>query len=229
MPDLGRLARAGRQAWIQAELGQFYLAGSPESATALAGGSASWRRGHTSPCAPLTCRRSHGWHPQSSTAPQKRATGQHSAPQRLVAFVGTRQWGPSHHPRECRLDLFTCPHHTGNLRLTPQACAQYWQRARKAEPWDTLRVCRGCEIGAGHAGEPLRHLDDAHRSCCYCGRTGQRLVAKIVCISCFNRLGELRRGRYRRAAPPGLANQLRCFRVVLQEAADGHPCLCDLG
>ena len=123
-----------------------------------------------------------------------------------------------------QVELFTCPHHTGNLRLTVQACAQNWQRARKAKPWDTLRVCRSCEIGAGHCGEPLPHLNDDHRSCCYCG-----LAAKIVCISCFNRLAELRRGRYRRAAPPGLGKRLTGFRVVIHYEKNGNQPLRSLG
>jgi hypothetical protein len=99
-------------------------------------------------------------------------------------------------------EMFTCPHHVGNLRLTPQACAQNWKRARKAEPWDALRVCRGCEIGAGHAGETPAPQAPSARECLRCGGTDKRLVRGQICISCYNRERELLTGRYRRTVPP---------------------------
>ena len=127
-------------------------------------------------------------------------------------------------PQESALEpsnliLFECPSPSYNgLRLTPAACAQNWQRARTAQPWDRCFPCRGCEIGAGHAGEtPSLAPGDDGRKCCFCERTGQRLVAKTICVSCANRVFELLRGRYRRDAPPGLGARLRCFIVHLDE------------
>lgn len=99
-------------------------------------------------------------------------------------------------------ELFECPRHTGNLRLTTASCAQNWRRAKKAEPWDTLRVCRGCDIGAGHAGEDPIPASPADRECLRCGATDKRLLRGQICISCYNRERELLTGRYRRQAPP---------------------------
>lgn len=99
-------------------------------------------------------------------------------------------------------DLFECPRHTGGLRLLPTACASNWQRAKKAMPWDALRVCKGCEIGAFNAGEALPPLAPSDRECLRCGKTDQRLVRRQICISCYNRERELLTGRYRRAVPP---------------------------
>jgi hypothetical protein len=99
-------------------------------------------------------------------------------------------------------ELFECPRHAGHLRLTPNACAQNWQRAKKAEPWDTLRVCRGCEIGANHAGEAPAPQAPSSRECLRCGDADKRLVRGQICISCYNRERELLTGRYRRTVPP---------------------------
>lgn len=116
-------------------------------------------------------------------------------------------------------ELFECPRHTGHLRLSPAACAQNWRRAKKAAPWDALRVCRGCEIGAGHAGEAPTPAAPTDRECLRCGATDKRLVRDQICISCYNRERELLTGRYRRQAPPqGLqVMQLRVY-VVGQPA-----------
>jgi len=117
------------------------------------------------------------------------------------------------------LDLFTCPQPAyGQLRLTPQACASQWKAARHARPWDRFALCRGCPIGATHAGEamPDPQDDDPHR-CLYCGRRGLRLVSRLVCISCANRIFELLRGRYRRIAPPKFKKPLLCFSVEIEE------------
>jgi len=121
------------------------------------------------------------------------------------------------------LVLFTCPAPAYcGLRLTPTACAENWKRAKTAAPWDRLFPCRGCEIGAGHAREPPPGLDpgDDGRACLWCGRKGQRLTAKVLCISCYNRARELRTGSYRREAPPNL-NRLHVYEVSLEvEHAD---------
>ena len=106
---------------------------------------------------------------------------------------------------------------TGNLRLLPQACAQNFRRAKKTEPGDPVHICRGCEIGAGYAGEQLPNPVDDARQCVFCGRKDQRLVAGLVCISEFNRLSELMRGRFRRDNPPGLGARLRCYRIIIEE------------
>jgi hypothetical protein len=138
--------------------------------------------------------------------------------------VGTRkssqsplQWRWGLHDSALVTALFECPRMTGNLRLLPQACAQNFRRAKKADPWDAARICRGCEIGAGHAGEQFPDALEDVRQCVFCGRKDQRLVAGLVCISEFNRLSELMRGRFRRDNPPGLGARLRCYRIIIEE------------
>ena len=117
------------------------------------------------------------------------------------------------------LILFECPSPSYNgLRLTPAACGQNWQRARTAQPWDRCFPCRGCAIGALHAGEatPAPEPGDDGRACLWCGRKGQRLTGKVLCISCYNRSRELRTGSFRREAPPNLG-RLRAYTVALED------------
>lgn len=51
------------------------------------------------------------------------------------------------------MDLFTCPRHVGQVRLTETACAAMWRSGSTAPVWEaTKRVCHGCEIGRAGAG-----------------------------------------------------------------------------
>ncbi len=172
----------------------------------------------TSPCAPLSGPRSQGWHPNPKTP--------HRPAQRLQEASGPlsgrhNSWRPHTWSRpldQVAIVLFTCQRHPGGLRLTPQACARQWQAGKSALPWDRLYPCRGCAIGAGHAGEAVPDLgdDDPHR-CLYCGRRNLRLVSKLICISCANRVFELLRGRFRRNEPPGIRHRLRCYLVDVED------------
>lgn len=119
-------------------------------------------------------------------------------------------------------DLFTCPNHTGSLRVSEATCSTWWTQGRKARPWDRLAPCRGCQIGAKLAG--FEHCADkppemsAHR-CTICGKAEYRrgLILGIYCVGCSNRMREIITGRWRRAHPPGLARRLHVFAVEVAE------------
>lgn len=103
---------------------------------------------------------------------------------------------------------FTCQRHQGALRLTPATCAGMWQRARRnAEP-DRIRLepCRGCPVGAAHAGVKVRpspaQAIDPGLSCVRCGQSGgRRLVGSRLCVSCYNREREYEIGRNAKGGP----------------------------
>ena len=108
------------------------------------------------------------------------------------------------------IELFTCPRYAGGLRLTPMACASQWRRGKDALPWQSIYPCRGCEIGAVNAGEPLPAQAPGRTLCCRCGRTGLRLIRGQICVSCYNRerevrIGKDRRGNVPRSAPPAFS------------------------
>jgi hypothetical protein len=126
-------------------------------------------------------------------------------------------------------DFFTCPRHAGGLRLTPDACAALWARGRAADALDPVARCQGCRIGAGHASAPLSASETRPpRVCVGCGAhcggtTGRRLVvARGLCVSCYNRERELATGRYRRGRPPQ-RDPLPCRTLVVAGIAVVHP------
>ena len=99
------------------------------------------------------------------------------------------------------LGLFTCPRMPGGLRLMPKSCASYYIAGKRAEPWETVHHCQGCEIGARHAGESVVAKPVEHH-CAACGSPSPRMIFGVVCVSCFNRLAEAIRGRNARGKPP---------------------------
>ena len=100
------------------------------------------------------------------------------------------------------IELFTCPRYAGGLRLTPMSCAAQWRRGKDALPWQSIYPCRGCEIGAVNAGEPLPAQAPGRTLCCRCGRIGMRLIRGQICVSCYNREREVRIGKDRRGNVP---------------------------
>lgn len=109
-------------------------------------------------------------------------------------------------------EMFTCPRHPGNLRLTPASCAASYQRGKRARRWETAHLCRGCEIGARHCGEEVQ-AEEPTLPCRLCdnGKVGgKKIVYGCICISCYNRLAEAFRGRNAKGRQP----KKLCGRVV---------------
>lgn len=115
--------------------------------------------------------------------------------------------------------LFTCPRHAGELRLTPDACAQMWKRGAKADPCTSAAVCRGCKIGAVHAGQPGEEAATAalaEKVCVRCGSVGRRMIhVRGVCVSCYNREREIEIGRDRRGAMPRRPAQVPVLDIAI--------------
>ena len=117
------------------------------------------------------------------------------------------------------IHLFNCERHHGGLRLTTHACAQSWQAHRQATGEARFHPCHACAIGAENAGCPVPSAPVHDRSCCICHRTGRRLVCRLFCVSCTNRLYEIFKNKWRRNACPGLASRLRSYSVEFEESA----------
>jgi len=102
-------------------------------------------------------------------------------------------------------DLFRCQPWRATLSIP--ACAGRWREAQvaKGERADELRLCRQCPTGAIHAGKPFIHRATVfgNNICPRCRRgTTRRMIANRVCISCFNRQGEVLRGENRKGTRP---------------------------
>ncbi|WP_407122184.1 hypothetical protein [Bradyrhizobium sp. STM 3561] len=109
----------------------------------------------------------------------------------------------------------------GPLRATLEidACADNWRRANIDRDISRLK-CRGCQIGAEHAGErganthPLRGTT----TCGRCHRGASRLIHGHLCVSCFNRERELIKGRNGKGTPPIKLARLDPRSVTYQRA-----------
>ena len=55
--------------------------------------------------------------------------------------------------REAEVDLFTCPRHKGELKLTTHSCGRMYRRAEaeKVKAPEPLGFCRGCQVGKQNA------------------------------------------------------------------------------
>lgn len=114
--------------------------------------------------------------------------------------------------------LFTCPRHPGNLRLLPAACATRWRNAQNLEPWNDGYQCRGCPVGATHAGCPPPPTPDPNRRrCSWCGGHGRLVLHGSSCVDCYNRTSEIARATGRRGKAP-MHFPLLVFLVEVEDA-----------
>ena len=116
-----------------------------------------------------------------------------------------------------QFELFQCTARA--CRLTRKGCASIWTRAqeKRPEPWEGSWHCRDCSIGAANAGKaPEPQVDDAlERLCPRCGRLTDRMIKGRLCISCYNREGEVRRGRNRKGHyPVRVADSIRTIIAI---------------
>lgn len=81
-------------------------------------------------------------------------------------------------------------------------CARLWNDANIANS-ELRRQCRGCSIGARHAGQPDANLSDIHnvKICARCRGEVSRLIWGNICVSCRNREYEYLRGYNARGTP----------------------------
>ncbi|HLY04878.1 MAG TPA: hypothetical protein VKR31_03935 [Rhizomicrobium sp.] len=94
------------------------------------------------------------------------------------------------------IDLFRCEPY--KVSLSRAACAQRYLEAETAtkRAAEKLLHCRGCAIGAFHAGVDQTHFNRFYDTplCPRCHKTWLRLIGSRVCVSCYNREREFERG-----------------------------------
>lgn len=121
-------------------------------------------------------------------------------------------------------DLFTCLYQPGELRLSVESCADQWQRAqrKKPEPWSSLAICRGCDVGACHAGQaghvPLPSDSVGGALCSRCHQPSSRIIRGRWCPSCYNRTLEIIKGRNARGKKPSHLPPLFAVRLGVIQA-----------
>lgn len=117
--------------------------------------------------------------------------------------------------------MFRCEKRKASIRLT--LCATMWTEGNRKSCDDRYWLCRGCSIGAQHAG-----VGDATMSPLYatpiCGRCGSgatRLIGGHLCVSCYNRSREWIKGRNARGNAPITHPDLH--RIAIRYLAGGKP------
>jgi hypothetical protein len=86
--------------------------------------------------------------------------------------------------------------------ISTNDCARMWRDAHDQNS-ERRRQCRGCPLGAQHAGVPDANLCDIHgvKICARCRREASRLIWGNICVSCRNREYEFMRGYNARGTP----------------------------
>lgn len=109
--------------------------------------------------------------------------------------------------------MFGCQRLAATLRVA--SCVQMWKRANEGPPPENLMRCRGCPIGAVHAGasNPTFHPLRGTTTCSRCHGTDKRLIGANLCVSCKNREYEWVRGRNAKGKFPTQHPHLRRYRI----------------
>lgn len=99
---------------------------------------------------------------------------------------------------------FTCEPYRATLAVS-RCAAMFLEIARLKDGTTHPHArCAGCAIGALHAGvEPPKKRAIGRLTCARCHESATRLVCGgAICVSCYNREAEVRRGRNGKGVPP---------------------------
>lgn len=99
------------------------------------------------------------------------------------------------------LEFFRCERMSASLSTI--ACASNWRQAHDAEA-ERLFKCRTCPVGAVHAGETAASLSPLRGAmiCSRCHRGATKLVRGHLCVPCYNREGEIIKGKNAKGSAP---------------------------
>ena len=121
--------------------------------------------------------------------------------------------------------MFTCERM--NTRLTVKGCARMFiaaqDPANKPKPWESRSACMTCLTGARNAGRAIspvaEQVQALSKVCPRCLRPTDRLIHKRLCVSCYNRQGEVVKGRNAKGGSPRhLLEKLRYVDVAVTVA-----------
>ena len=101
--------------------------------------------------------------------------------------------------------FFRCLPYRATLSIS--ACAYRWRKAQRVRGDAAIpfEKCRTCPIGAAHAGEAVTYYSPLFGKpiCCRCGKVSmRRMIGGRLCLSCYNREVEIRRGRNSKGNAP---------------------------
>lgn len=113
-----------------------------------------------------------------------------------------------------------------SARLTERSCINRWRSAQGAEPppWDSLRHCHTCPVGALRAGETVQVANNAailaavSHHCPRCERPAARLINGRTCVSCYNRTREAVIGANAKGTRPRIADVIHAEALAIGPA-----------
>jgi hypothetical protein len=116
--------------------------------------------------------------------------------------------------------FFDCTRYSSTM--TTDSCASMWRHANHQKS-DRLYKCKSCPVGAEHAGEKSANMSPIMGSitCARCNRGATRLLAKHLCVSCYNRQREWLIGRNAKGKPP--LRMLRLDRRIIGFMCGNEP------
>lgn len=96
-----------------------------------------------------------------------------------------------------------------------------WLEGNRKSCDDRFLLCRGCAIGAQHAGVGDATLSPLYATsiCARCGSGATRLIHGHLCVSCANRQYEYKKGRNARGNAPVTHPTL--YRISIRYMAGG--------
>lgn len=114
-----------------------------------------------------------------------------------------------------------------DARLTVAGCSRNWLAANdggRPPPWDSRHICIACAQGARFNGReaPLQAAEIIRPICPRCLRVSDRLINDYLCVSCYNRSAECRRGANARGSRPRLLGLLHS-QIVVASTGFGPP------
>lgn len=107
------------------------------------------------------------------------------------------------------------------MTLSTAGCSRLWKSAQAAppKPWEGKAHCRGCPIGARHAGEAQDDTKFAaeawSRICPRCTKVTDRMIQERLCIGCYNRDLEAAKGRNAKGGRPRLCDILHASTLAV--------------
>jgi hypothetical protein len=96
-------------------------------------------------------------------------------------------------------EYFRCERLRGSLSVA--SCAQRWRTAKDPKN-EVYGMCRGCPIGAAHAGQVCDNPEQGRKVCVRCDEPTTRLIHGLYCPSCINRQYEVEKGRNGKGTAP---------------------------
>ena len=106
--------------------------------------------------------------------------------------------------------------------LQVETCANMWVAAHERGAPERYWHCRGCPIGAAHAGQAEATTSRlfAMSICARCDSGATRLIRGHLCVSCYNREREYLKGRNAKGNKPVLHPTLYPLEIRYRAGAE---------